>query len=612
MKIYLIFFFLFIFSFINSASKTKEITKNSNFRKLYLSAFRFKSSILQKINEVRQKHHADNLSWDIKLAEKASNNITEIKENLDKDPYINPGEILYLYNEEKEINIENVVKSWEEEEEYYDYDNPGFKMDASFFTQIVWKNSKKVGCAFSSKKEGKSGEYLNIVVCHFEPRGNVEFKNREKYKTSAFAENVLPIESRTKDSDKEEDEGDDDEEAISYEAFLKRIYEKINFYWKKHNAGKLIQSNYLEEKAYEIAKESAEEHRFPVSKEYGLNLVGSNEGLMSPEEVVEYMYDQKKDFNPETLEIEEEAELFVQLVWKSAEEVGCGLEKDVQNNRYIYICLFDKKMDTDKDEISENVDVAKKKKPKTAYGDIESDEGKKDKGKSNKKYDDDDEEKEEKDDNVILQFTTTVDAIDPYTEYYIGSGNYVPPKVDTNVYVDGIKVGPEFHKISPYNDDVKTDGTDESILKKIVDYTYKKINYYRKLHQVPELKVDAKLEKSAQNYSNYIAETNSYENSEEYKKKLVSEVTLHYEPLCYRYQRCYPEYYAFAADKWYESIKNYDFENLIDKEYAERFTTMVWKGSKKVGCGIARIQEEFATYYMVCQFYPPGNIRWRI
>ena len=58
------------------------------------------------------------------------------------------------------------MDTWEKEEVKYNYDKPGYEEYAAMFTQLVWKESKKVGCGFSSELTTKK-DYLNIVVFSF-------------------------------------------------------------------------------------------------------------------------------------------------------------------------------------------------------------------------------------------------------------------------------------------------------------------------------------------------------------------------------------------------------------------------------------------------------------
>jgi pathogenesis-related protein 1 len=61
------------------------------------------------------------------------------------------------------------VKAWESEKKYYSGGALNFSNwhDSGHYTQVVWKDTKEVGCA---KAECKG---IIIVVCNYDPPGNV-------------------------------------------------------------------------------------------------------------------------------------------------------------------------------------------------------------------------------------------------------------------------------------------------------------------------------------------------------------------------------------------------------------------------------------------------------
>ena len=68
--------------------------------------------------------------------------------------------------------------AWYDEVDRYNYNNPGFSGATGHFTQVVWKDTKKLGCAISNCP-GQG----DIYVCHYDPAGNY---------AGQFEENVLP------------------------------------------------------------------------------------------------------------------------------------------------------------------------------------------------------------------------------------------------------------------------------------------------------------------------------------------------------------------------------------------------------------------------------------
>ena len=68
--------------------------------------------------------------------------------------------------------------SWYEEVKDYDFNNPGFKSGTGHFTQLVWKNSKQLGCGASCQNNAC------VVTCNYYPAGNY---------LGQFDSNVFPL-----------------------------------------------------------------------------------------------------------------------------------------------------------------------------------------------------------------------------------------------------------------------------------------------------------------------------------------------------------------------------------------------------------------------------------
>jgi hypothetical protein len=63
--------------------------------------------------------------------------------------------------------LANAVNAWYGEEQYYNYNNPGFNSLTGHFTQVVWKDTSLLGCAY------KDCGNIIIVSCKYWPPGNV-------------------------------------------------------------------------------------------------------------------------------------------------------------------------------------------------------------------------------------------------------------------------------------------------------------------------------------------------------------------------------------------------------------------------------------------------------
>ncbi|KAL5272140.1 hypothetical protein ACHWQZ_G000380 [Mnemiopsis leidyi] len=67
--------------------------------------------------------------------------------------------------------------------------------------------------------------------------------------------------------------------------------------------------------------------------------------------------------------------------------------------------------------------------------------------------------------------------------------------------------------------------------------------------------------------------------------------------------------YITSTQLWYDEIKDWDFSKSASKGgVTGHFTQVVWAASKQVNCGYATFKDNsFNSYYVVCQYYPPGN-----
>lgn len=61
------------------------------------------------------------------------------------------------------------INMWGEERTKYNYDNPGFSGATGHFTQMVWKESTKLGCGWKNC----GGNLPVFIVCQYSPQGNI-------------------------------------------------------------------------------------------------------------------------------------------------------------------------------------------------------------------------------------------------------------------------------------------------------------------------------------------------------------------------------------------------------------------------------------------------------
>lgn len=127
-------------------------------------------AFLQAHNRVRAAVGEKPLQWDRKLARFARRWANQRRGNCDMVHSMGPyGENLFWGGPGAEWKAEQAVVEWAKEAEDYDRDSnactPG-KM-CGHFTQMVWNDTDKVGCALVNCVKGGV-----IITCNYDPPGN--------------------------------------------------------------------------------------------------------------------------------------------------------------------------------------------------------------------------------------------------------------------------------------------------------------------------------------------------------------------------------------------------------------------------------------------------------
>lgn len=137
----------------------------------------FQQDALSAHNQYRAIHDAAGLEWDNSLAEYAYKHASQCIFEHSHGPY---GENLAAGYR----STEAAIKAWYDEEKLYSYTNPQFSKATGHFTQLVWKSTRKVGCAVVSCNglHGTPGKY---VACEYSPAGNI-------INPGYFSKNVTP------------------------------------------------------------------------------------------------------------------------------------------------------------------------------------------------------------------------------------------------------------------------------------------------------------------------------------------------------------------------------------------------------------------------------------
>lgn len=131
---------------------------------------KMQQAILDEHNKERALLGIQNLVWDKDLASYAQEWALHLAEE-DNDIYHREmdefGEnISWMSNSEE--NLARGVSMWNEEKKYFKYKPIGNDWAKSgHYTQVIWKNTKKVGCGCA---QGASG--ATFFVCNYDPHGN--------------------------------------------------------------------------------------------------------------------------------------------------------------------------------------------------------------------------------------------------------------------------------------------------------------------------------------------------------------------------------------------------------------------------------------------------------
>lgn len=161
----------------SSTSESTSTSSGSSSGGVTGSDKKFAQDILDVHNKYRKIHQAGALTWNDDAYQYAQNNA---------DNYDCSGVLTHTHGQYGE-NLaagfhsgESAVKAWYDESKDYNYQSPN---SYDHFTQLVWKGTTSMGCAYKDcSKEG----WALYVVCEYDPPGNV---------IGQRAANVLPSSS---------------------------------------------------------------------------------------------------------------------------------------------------------------------------------------------------------------------------------------------------------------------------------------------------------------------------------------------------------------------------------------------------------------------------------
>jgi uncharacterized protein YkwD len=118
-------------------------------------------------NAIRAPLKLRPLTWSDKLAERARDWAETL---LARDKFVHRpnseyGENLFTMTGGG-ASVEQVVQAWASESRDYDYRSNQCRKKCGHYTQIVWRQTRKVGCAVARNP------HREVWVCNYEPPGN--------------------------------------------------------------------------------------------------------------------------------------------------------------------------------------------------------------------------------------------------------------------------------------------------------------------------------------------------------------------------------------------------------------------------------------------------------
>lgn len=133
-------------------------------------------------DRARAEHCAPPLAWSDELAATADAWAAELQSRgCPLEHSTNGlGENLFMATAGSRTPTE-AVQVWVDERDLYDFDAGGFDMRTGHFTQVVWRETQRVGCA-TWVCNG-----MDLWVCNYDPPGNVR---------GGYTANVLPTSCR--------------------------------------------------------------------------------------------------------------------------------------------------------------------------------------------------------------------------------------------------------------------------------------------------------------------------------------------------------------------------------------------------------------------------------
>ena len=309
------------------------------FSKVVFDLETVRADLLTRHNLYRAKHSAPNLERNSQLdaiAQAYSEKLVTLgylvhSSNTLNGNYI--GENLYFGYNAGYLGTAP-VDAWYDEIKDYDFAKSEFTSGTGHFTQVVWKNSKQVGCGVACG----SNDHC-YVTCNYYPGGNY---------LGQFKDNVLPLTTDTTEPTPTQTDAPSTEAPITdapvtdapvtdapaegdsdLEKFRKAILNKHNNYRQLHQVGNLVRDSTLEAIAQKTADYMKQIDNFSFANDkYEGKPIGQNLfwfwGSFTGESIADMWYESESKYNYDNPGYNSAYGDFTQMVWKNTKKIGCG------------------------------------------------------------------------------------------------------------------------------------------------------------------------------------------------------------------------------------------------------------------------------------------------
>ncbi len=127
--------------------------------------------MLDSHNRHRANHCAAPLTWSNALASRAQQWADQLQQSscaFQHSPNSPYGENLYFFAPAGNMSPDQIATGWYDEVSLYNFNSGAFSMSTGHFTQVIWRDTQKLGCGVSMCNGGE------IWVCNYDPPGNVQ------------------------------------------------------------------------------------------------------------------------------------------------------------------------------------------------------------------------------------------------------------------------------------------------------------------------------------------------------------------------------------------------------------------------------------------------------